>query len=249
MRSVDEINPKPAMKGQDLDADCLLNTLSELILPLYEVSRNSLVPFDLKRHENDAEHSFSLGMLAICIAPIVDEKLDLGLISQYALIHDLVEIYAGDTSVYADAETRASKRRRERAAHRKLKGQYSSTFPWLITRLDEYVARLTPESKFVYALDKLLPHAMVIIADHHHVKPDWNTYRKTEDSAKKKIATSYPYLTAVFDELCWRYALRPHLFSTPPDAATVRLALMRSTDALARASTISSRNHNSGISE
>lgn len=212
----------------NLNADCMLMTLSELVLPLYDINRSSLVPFSRDRHENDAEHSFSLGLVAMCIAPMIDAKLDLGLISQYALIHDLVEVYAGDTSVYADATRRASKASRERAALKKVRIRFRSKFPWLIERLDEYSMRLTPESNFVYAVDKLLPHAMVLIADYHHVRPDWSTYKRTESVAKKKIATTYPSLSAVFDDLCHRYALRPHLFSTPPDPEAVRVATISS---------------------
>jgi 5'-deoxynucleotidase YfbR-like HD superfamily hydrolase len=208
----------------DFDADCLLKTLGELAIPLYKVDRNSVVPFDHERHENDAEHSFSLGIAAMCIAPKIDEELDLGLVAQYALVHDLVEIYSGDTSVYADQSARTSKHGRERAARRKIQNKFGATFPWLVHRIDEYAERRTAESNFIYALDKLLPHALVLIADHHHVKPDWHTYKRTEDVARQKIAASYPDLSEIFDELCRRYVLRPHLFSTPPDAEAVRLA-------------------------
>src|SRR5258708_12728587 len=100
-------------RSANLNADCMLMTIRELALPLYTIDRNSLVPFSRDRHENDAEHSFSLGLVAICLAPMIDAKLDLGLISQYALIHDLAEIYPGDTSFYAHPTSPPTKAARE----------------------------------------------------------------------------------------------------------------------------------------
>jgi hypothetical protein len=210
---------------ESLYTEHLLTTLRDLALPPYAVYRTTVLPFDRNRRENDAEHSFSLGVVAICMAPLIDEHLDLGLISQYALIHDLVEIYAGDTSVYADQPVQESKRQREESAYQTLKARYGLGYPWLLELLEDYRSQLTPESNYVYALDKVLPHAMVLIGDYHPVKPEWERYKQTERRARDKIAKSCPGWVPVFDELCRRYALRPHLFSTPPDQPTTRSAL------------------------
>lgn len=185
----------------------------------YRIERATTVPFDLKRYENDAEHSFSLGVAALCVAPLVDSGLDLGRIGTYALVHDLAEIYAGDTPVYSDPATRATKSNRERIARDKLYQNFGNDFPWLLKYFEDYIALADEESKFVYALDKILPHVSVIIADYHPARPTWRAYKASEKIAREKVSTKYPKLSQVFEELCQMYAKLPHLFSTPPGRA------------------------------
>ena len=199
-----------------LNAQTLIRLMDELATRPYRVERATTVPFDKKRYENDAEHSFSLGVVALCIAPLVDSKLDLTRISTYALVHDLAEIYAGDTPVYSDPATRAAKPKRERIARAKLQQNFGNDFPWLLNYLEDYVALGDEESKFLYALDKILPHVSVIIADNHPAKPTWRAYKASESIAKEKISTTYPKLSEVFEELCQMYVKRPYLFATPP---------------------------------
>lgn len=134
----------------------------------------------------------------------------------YALVHDLAEIYAGDTPVYSDPVTRAAKPKRERAARAELHQKFGNDFPWLLKYLDDYVAMKDEESKFVYALDKILPHVSVIIADYHPARPTWRAYKASERIAREKVSAKYPKLLQVFQELCQMYARLPHLFSTPP---------------------------------
>jgi putative hydrolase of HD superfamily len=190
--------------------------MRDLATPPYRIERATTVPFDQKRYENDAEHSFSLGVAALCIAPLVDPGLDLARISTYALVHDLAEIYAGDTPVYSDPVTRAAKPARERAARAELHQRFGNDFPWLLNYLDNYIAMKDEESKFVYALDKILPHVSVIIADYHPARPTWRAYKASEKIAREKVSTKYPGLSRVFEELCQMYTELPHLFSTPP---------------------------------
>lgn len=203
----------------ELHADTLLRLMHELATPPYRIERATTVPFDHKRRENDAEHSFSLGVAALCIAPLFDSNLDLARICTYALIHDLEEIYAGDTPIYSDSETRASKLKREQAARIELHQQFGNEYPWLLRYLDDYAELRDEESRFVYALDKILPHASVIIANYHPARPTWRAYKASEKIARKKISDTYPRLSHVFEELCQRYAQMPQLFSTPPRKA------------------------------
>jgi 5'-deoxynucleotidase YfbR-like HD superfamily hydrolase len=202
-----------------LNAQKLIHLMRDLATAPYRIERATTVPFDQKRYENDAEHSFSLGVVALCIAPLVESKLDLSLIGTYALVHDLAEIYAGDTPVYSSAATRAAKTKRERAARAELHQRFGNDFPWLLKYLDDYIAMMDEESKFVYALDKILPHVSVIIADYHPARPTWRAYKASEKIARKKVATKYPKLSPVFEELCRMYAKLPHLFSAPPGKA------------------------------
>jgi hypothetical protein len=186
--------------------------MAGLAFPLYGVERSSLVP-DEKRCENDAEHSFALGLAAAYLAPLIDETLDSGLIAKYALIHDLPEIYSGDVSVYADPAERAGKARREDRARARIEEEFGAAFPELADDLRRYRAQSDQESQFVYALDKLLPHINVLLADAHPARPTWPAYLETERVARGKIETSFPGLLPIFEELCREFARRPHLFS------------------------------------
>ncbi|WP_204060140.1 HD domain-containing protein [Microbispora corallina] len=206
--------------GAGPDARTLLAVMRELVFPPYGIERSSAVPQNVNRYENDAEHSFALGLVAVCLAPLVDEGLDLGRVARYALVHDLPEVHAGDVSVYADAAEREKKAVREEEAREIIARDFGETFPWVIEDLYDYKAQEDPESRFVYALDKLLPHVNVLLADHHPVRPSWADYRRTEVVARWKIRRSCPALLPLFEELCQEFARRPHLFS---DGASLRV--------------------------
>jgi 5'-deoxynucleotidase YfbR-like HD superfamily hydrolase len=200
--------------------ETLTRLLGRVVVPLYDVERSILVPTRPLRLENDAAHSFSLGIVACCLAPLVDPALEPGLIAQYALVHDLVEVYAGDTSVYADPVERTVKEKSERSALERLSRENQDGFPWLVERLSAYHAQIDPESRFVYAMDKLLPHAMVLLADRHPLRRTWEDYVASEQIARAKIANSYSGLSPLFEALCAEFVARPHLFEDPYPGGT-----------------------------
>ena len=70
---------------------------------------------DGKRRENDAEHAWHLALMALILGEYANEKIDLLRVVSMVLIHDLVEIYAGDTFAY-DEEGKKTQRQREQAA-------------------------------------------------------------------------------------------------------------------------------------
>ena len=82
-------------------------------------------------------------------------KLDKELCFMYALAHDLVEVYAGDTFAY-DKKMISSKHLREKNALVKIKKRFSN-FTNLTRVIEKYEKREDKESKFIYALDKILP--------------------------------------------------------------------------------------------
>jgi 5'-deoxynucleotidase YfbR-like HD superfamily hydrolase len=209
--------PNPGDSGpSNLNADEFLQLMNDLALQPYQVERATTVPFDDKRRENDAEHSFSLGIAALCLAPLMNDQLDVSLVCAYALVHDLEEIYAGDTPIYSDPTMRAAKAEREKAARIELNRRFGGRFPWLTRYIEDYAALSDNESKFVYALDKILPHATVILGRHHPAKPTMSAYLATEHIAREKISTAYPELMHLFNELCDRYVEIPGLFSPEP---------------------------------
>ncbi|MDQ3018304.1 MAG: HD domain-containing protein [bacterium] len=110
-----------------------------------------------ERYENDVEHSYQLALIGWYI--VSSQKLDLNIdrVIQYSLLHDLVEVYAGDTYAFdADVSVHESKVERERLALVQLKEEFSE-FPEMTNTIEQYEQRLDEESKFVYALDKIIP--------------------------------------------------------------------------------------------
>jgi putative hydrolases of HD superfamily len=108
------------------------------------------------RRENDAEHSYSLSMLAWYLCNIITPSLDKNLVIKYALVHDIVEAYAGDTFAHTtNADLRASKHRREEDARLRIESEFPD-FAEMNEFIEAYERRDVPESRFVYALDKLI---------------------------------------------------------------------------------------------
>lgn len=109
------------------------------------------------RRENDAEHSWHLALMVLLLAEYADEPVDVGHTIALVLVHDLVEIYAGDTPLH-DAEAARTQQVREEAAASHLFAQLPADQGerlhalWL-----EFEARQTPEARFAKAMDRLQP--------------------------------------------------------------------------------------------
>lgn len=143
--------PEPATPTLDQ----LFTLITELMLPFHEIQRDIDLPLASPRAENDVEHSWSVTLMACALAPAVDPALDVGKIAQFAIVHDLVEVFAGDTSIFAHQSEHDSKAKRERQALDTIHQRFAA-FPWLATTITEYEQKSTPEAKFVSAIDKLL---------------------------------------------------------------------------------------------
>ena len=112
---------------------------------------------DEKRKENDGEHSWHLALMAVLLSEYSNEKIDLVKVITMVLIHDMVEIDAGDTYAY-DAVGNQSKREREvKAADRIfniLPQDQAEKFRQL---WEEFEAYETPEAKFAHVCDNVQP--------------------------------------------------------------------------------------------
>ena len=124
---------------------------------LKEVFRQTLVT-QSRRRENDAEHSWHLCLLVLVLAEHAEFKgLDLLRVLKMVILHDLVEIDAGDTFAYDTAAMANQHEREARAADRifgLLPADQASAFRAI---WDEFEARQTPESKFAAAVDRFQP--------------------------------------------------------------------------------------------
>lgn len=109
------------------------------------------------RRENSAEHSWTLALMAVVLAEHANEKIDVAKTVKMCLLHDLVEIYTGDTIVYDQAG-----RERQAALERELAPKFFGKLPAeqaeeLLALWREFEAKTTPEAKFAAALDRLAP--------------------------------------------------------------------------------------------
>lgn len=109
------------------------------------------------RRENDAEHSWHLAMMVLVLAEHSDEPIDIGHTVQLVLVHDLVEIYAGDTPLYDSAAGADQQQREVAAAERLFALLPADQERWVRARWDEFEERRTPEARFAKAMDRLQP--------------------------------------------------------------------------------------------
>lgn len=109
------------------------------------------------RHENSAEHSWHLAMMAILLQEYANEQIDLPHVIKMVLVHDLVEIDAGDTYCYDDAANSDKAEREQKAADRLFMMLPDDQGEEMRNLWEEFEERLTPEAKFANALDRMMP--------------------------------------------------------------------------------------------
>ena len=129
------------------------------------------------RNENDAEHAWHMAIMAYLLKEYSNEPVDIGKVMLMCLIHDIVEIDAGDTYAY-DAENLKTQKAREDAA----KERIFSILPEeqkdeLIKLFDEFEEFETAESKFAYAMDNLQP----LILNNSNGGGDWREHGVTAE--------------------------------------------------------------------
>ena len=112
----------------------------------------------LDRPENSAEHSWHLAVMALVLAEHAPPGIDLSRVTGMVLIHDLVEIDAGDLFLYADQHLQEQQEIAERAAAERIFALLPIEQGSALRHLwEEFMARQSPEAKFARALDRLQP--------------------------------------------------------------------------------------------
>ena len=112
----------------------------------------------LDRPENSAEHSWHLAMMAIVLAEHAPPGTDLSRVTGMVVVHDLVEIDAGDLFLYADDEQQARQEAAEHAAADRIFAILPPDQGSVLRHLwDDFMARESAEAKFARALDRLQP--------------------------------------------------------------------------------------------
>jgi putative hydrolase of HD superfamily len=127
--------------------------------------------FHNKRYENDAEHGWQISMMALVLAEYANEKIDIGKVIKMTLIHDLVEIDAGDTFLYAANRNDATVNERECA--KRIFGMLpEDQCNEFIALWEEFEAKETAEAKFAGVLDRLEP----LMQNYHDEGHTWKKH-------------------------------------------------------------------------
>jgi len=138
-------------------ADALID-LGRLALAFGRIDRTAVYHPGGVLPESDTDHTVMLGWLACAVAARCFPQLDVGLVAQFALVHDAPEVYAGDTpTLRISAIGRTAKEDRERAAVDRIHAEFVSTLPWFPELLISYELQVLPEARFVRGMDKILP--------------------------------------------------------------------------------------------
>lgn len=112
---------------------------------------------DATRKENDAEHSWHLALMAVLLAEHAREKVDVLKVMTMVLIHDMVEIDAGDTYAYDESGKTTQKERENLAADRIFNILPKDQAEYMRGLWDEFEACESPEARFARTLDNAQP--------------------------------------------------------------------------------------------
>lgn len=191
----------------------LTQLLRTVILPFYQVKRDMRVPIGRRRLETDPEHSWGTALMACALAPQVDPALDVGKVCQFAVVHDLVELYAGDTTPFGAKRAVQSKEQREHAALKKIAAE-TKKFPWIAQTITEYELRRTPEALFVWAIDKYI----TLLTRHEDQGKFFRTVRMKKEKFHARVAPNrakahaHKVVGAYYDELMADIHAHPEYF-------------------------------------
>lgn len=140
---------------------------------------------DTARLENDVDHSYGLALTCWYLASKIAPHLNMEKIFKYALAHDIVELHAGDTFVFATEHEIASKSEREDVAIEKLYEEWPD-FTDMIDSAKGYKEKIDEEAKFVKAVDKILP---LIVIEQGESSEFWNRHKITLDMERENKVT------------------------------------------------------------
>jgi putative hydrolase of HD superfamily len=127
------------------------------------------------RNENDAEHAWHMAIMAYLLREYSNESIDIGKVMLMCLIHDIVEIDAGDTYAYDD-ENKKTQAAREKAAKERIFGMLpEDQAAELMALFEEFEAFESPEAKFARAMDNLQP----LMLNNSNGGRDWREHKVT----------------------------------------------------------------------
>ena len=139
------------------------------------------------RRENDAEHAWHMAIMIYLLKEYANEKIDTAKALMMALIHDIVEIDAGDTYAY-DAQGLASQQEREQKAAERIFGLLpDDQRDELRALFEEFEAYETPEAKFAHAMDNFQP----LLLNNSNDGGDWREHDVCRSQIMKRHKKTY----------------------------------------------------------
>lgn len=182
----------------------------------FEFARTNRTTFheDGTRPESDTDHTVMLALSACALGDALYKgKIDLGKVAQFALVHDLVEVYAGDTmSVNLTKEGKEEKDKKEEESLKKIEAQFGGIYPWIGNTIHEYESLVSKEARFVKVLDKVMTRVTNVLDSgasirYHAVTEDEmrKHYSKQREIMETQVA-EFPELLLIVD------AMTEHMF-------------------------------------
>ncbi len=148
-----------------------------------------------ERRENDAEHSWHIAVMALLFKEYCIEEPDVEHAIKMLVVHDLVEVYAGDTFAYDD-KGNASKEEREKEAADKLFSQIPSEQGKEIRSLwEEFDAAETTDAKYAACLDRLQPFLHNTLTEGH----TWREGHTHREQVEKRMKIIKDFMPAVYE--------------------------------------------------
>jgi putative hydrolase of HD superfamily len=217
------MHPSSAL-GRPTHSSPELSRLERQLAFVVEIDRlkgvlRQTVLVDGSRHENSAEHSWHLAVMAMLFAEHASERVDTGRVLRMLLVHDVVEIDAGDTFAY-DVEANVGRESREQRAATRLFGLLPPEQGAELAGLwAEFEARATPEARVANALDRLQP----LLNNHHSGGGSWRTHGVTRDQVLRRmdpirtgLPSLWPTVLELIDRSCALGHIRPAAGATTP---------------------------------
>jgi putative hydrolase of HD superfamily len=166
----------------------------------YKTIEREMFCSNLNRAESDAEHSWHIAMFLILFENDLPKDVDMKKMLKLALMHDLVEIYAGDTFAY-DKQNQATKKERESKAAKNLFSQLPKDLNKEFMNLfDEYEEIKTKEAQIVKSFDKIQPILQNLCSSGKSWKKHKITFSDI-DQYKRKYVEHNDLILGIYEKL------------------------------------------------
>ena len=178
-----------------------------MVLDFSKINRATMSPDGI--FESDTDHTVMIGILACSVAEKFYKDLDLGLVAQFSIIHDLLEVYTGDFDTFktvSNEELFLNKKSLELEAIEKMKTRFGFSYPWIVDLIERYESLDTKEARFVKTLDKIIPKVTNILNGGMYFRA--NNLSKAEvaefkgvqlEKVKNSYGAEFPELMHIFD--------------------------------------------------
>lgn len=183
--------------------------IGKLVLTFAQVNRATYHE-DGMTLESDTDHTVMVSVCACALASkLYPDSLNLGLVAQFAIVHDLVEAYANDTDSFGiDEAGKQAKDVREHEAFLRIQREFRELYPWLPEMIERYEALDTRESRFVKTVDKLMSKITHILNGGVYFKERgmdaetmWKNYESMVKTAEVRYGAEFPEILTLMDEL------------------------------------------------